>query len=188
MDSWLELLRQPLERDLRGVRLVIADGHAGLASAVWQQLPEAQLQRCTVHSTRNVFAKAPWRLRGRLGKDTTDVVEAPSPLGRQEAPGGAPGRPGATGPRGHGVSREGFAAATRSFSFPWAHWKRLRSTKGLDLLLGKVERRIRAAGAVLDRVSALRLVTSVARQVTRVWDDRRYHDRPLLRSNTDTHS
>ncbi|QDE99826.1 hypothetical protein BHS05_30530 [Myxococcus xanthus] len=80
VDSWLELLRQPLERDLRGVRLVIADGHAGLASAVWQQLPEAQFQRCTVHSTRNVFAKAPWRLRGRLGKDTTDVVEAPSPL------------------------------------------------------------------------------------------------------------
>ena len=33
VDSWLELLRQLLERGVRGVRLVIADGHAGLAAA-----------------------------------------------------------------------------------------------------------------------------------------------------------
>ncbi|NOK00691.1 hypothetical protein HNV27_03625 [Myxococcus xanthus] len=33
MDSWLELLRQLLERGLNGVRFVIAYGHAGLVAA-----------------------------------------------------------------------------------------------------------------------------------------------------------
>jgi transposase-like protein len=59
--SWADLLRQLLERGLRGVRLVIADGHTGLAAAARKALPEAKLQRCTVHLTRNVLAKAPWR-------------------------------------------------------------------------------------------------------------------------------
>jgi transposase-like protein len=58
--SWADLLRQLLDRGLTGVKLVIADGHAGLAAAARQALPEAQLQRCTVHLTRNVLAKAPW--------------------------------------------------------------------------------------------------------------------------------
>ncbi|QDE81667.1 hypothetical protein BHS07_08895 [Myxococcus xanthus] len=51
MDSWLDLLRQLLERGLTGVRLVIADGHAGLAAAARKALPEAQLQRCTSPGT-----------------------------------------------------------------------------------------------------------------------------------------
>ncbi|QDE89531.1 hypothetical protein BHS06_11485 [Myxococcus xanthus] len=41
-------------------------------------LPEARLPRCTVHLTRNVLAKAPWRLRGRLGKETSAVFETAS--------------------------------------------------------------------------------------------------------------
>jgi putative transposase len=45
-DSWAELLIQLLERGLTGVRLVIADEHAGLAAAVRRFLPEAERQRC----------------------------------------------------------------------------------------------------------------------------------------------
>jgi transposase-like protein len=78
-DSWADLLRQLLERGLSGVQLVIADGHAGLAAAARQALPEARLQRCTVHLTRNVLAKAPWRLRGRLGRETSAIFEAATP-------------------------------------------------------------------------------------------------------------
>jgi transposase-like protein len=51
-----------------GLRLVVADAHAGLAKAVRKHLPEAPLQRCTVHLQRNVLTKAPQRLRSRLAK------------------------------------------------------------------------------------------------------------------------
>ncbi len=82
--------------------------------------------------------------------------------------------------------REGFAAATCFFAFPWAHWKRLRSTNGLERLHCEVKRRICGVGAFPDRASALRLITAVAHEITGVWDDRRYLDMSLLNSTTDT--
>lgn len=185
-DSWLELLRQLLERGLRGVRLVIADGHAGLAAAARQALPEAQLQRCTVHLTRNVLAKAPWRLRGRLGKETSAVFEAPSLQDARKRLEALQSGLGRQVPEAMECLREGFAAATCFFSFPKAHWKRLRSTNGLERLHGEVKRRIRSVGAFPDRASALRLITAVALEVTGIWDDRRYLDMTLLNSTPDT--
>lgn len=186
VDSWLELLRQLLERGLRGVRLVIADGHAGLAAAARQALPEARLQRCTVHLTRNVLAKAPWRLRGRLGKETSAVFEAASLLDARKRLEALQEGLGRQVPEAMECLREGFAAATCFFSFPKAHWKRLRSTNGLERLHGEVKRRIRSVGAFPDRASALRLITAVALEVTGVWDDRRYLDMALLKSTPDT--
>ena len=67
-----------------------------------------------------------------------------------------------------------------------AHWERLRSTNGLERLHGEVKRRIRSVGAFPDRASALRLITAVALEVTGIWDDRRYLDMALLKSNSDT--
>src|SRR5207237_10301057 len=77
-DSWNELLAQLLERGLSGVELVVADAHAGLAKAVRHHLPEAPLQRCTVHLQRNVLAKAPQRLRSRLASEVWKIFEAPN--------------------------------------------------------------------------------------------------------------
>jgi putative transposase len=64
-DSWSDPLAQLNERGLSGVRLVVADAHAGLAKAVRKHIPEAPQQRCTVHLQRNVLAKAPQRLRSQ---------------------------------------------------------------------------------------------------------------------------
>lgn len=181
-DSWADLLRQLVERGLAGVQLVIADGHAGLAAAARQALPEAKLQRCTVHLTRNVLAKAPWRLRARLGRETSAIFEAP---GLKEARARLDALVAGLGkqvPEAMECLVEGFAAATQFFAFPKAHWKRLRSTNGLERLHGEVKRRIRSVGAFPDRASALRLITAVALQVTGIWDDRRYLDMSLLLS------
>jgi transposase-like protein len=48
-------LAQLVERGLSGVRLVVADAHAGIAVAVRRHLPEAP---CVVHFQRNVLGKA----------------------------------------------------------------------------------------------------------------------------------
>lgn len=179
-DSWADLLRQLLERGLSGVQLVIADGHAGLAAAARQALPEAKLQRCTVHLTRNVLAKAPWRLRGRLGRETSAIFEAPTPKEARTRLDALVAGLGKQVPEAMECLTEGFAAATQFFAFPKAHWKRLRSTNGLERLHGEVKRRIRSVGAFPDRASALRLITAVALQVTGIWDDRRYLDMSSL--------
>lgn len=174
--SWSELLSQLIERGLRGVQLVIADAHGGLAAAVRKYLPEVPQQRCTVHLERNVLAKTPQRLRGRMAREVSRIFDSPSlpeakarleqlrlGLGKQL-------------PEAMACLENGFAAATRFYAFPRKHWRRIRSTNGLERLHGEIKRRIRVVGAFPDRSSALRLITAVALHTTAIWSDRRYLD------------
>jgi putative transposase len=174
--SWSELLAQLVGRGLRSVRLVIADAHGGLAAAARKHLPEAKEQRCAVHLERNVLAKTPQRLRGRMAREVARIFDAPSAaeakarleqlklgLGKQL-------------PEAMACLVAGFPAATTFYAFPRAHWRRIRSTNGLERLHGEIKRRIRVVGAFPDRASALRLITAVALHVTAIWGDRRYLD------------
>lgn len=70
-ESWGDLISKLLDRGLCGVKLVVSDDHRGIAKAVRRLLPEARPQRCTVHLIRNVLAKTPHRLRGRVAKAVT---------------------------------------------------------------------------------------------------------------------
>jgi putative transposase len=179
-ESWSELLAQLNERGLSGVRLVVADAHAGLARAVRKHIPEALLQRCTVHLQRNVLTKAPQRLRSRLAHEVSKVFQAPSKAQARERVEALRASLGKQVPEAMKCLDEGFAAATQFYAFPREHWHRIRSTNGLERLHGEVKRRTRAVGAFPDRASALRLVTAVALEVTSIWADRRYLDMSLL--------
>src|SRR5829696_230182 len=59
---WTEFLRKLARRGLRGVKLVISDGHEGIKAAVAKVL-HGSWQRCRVHFMRNVLAHA-----GRHGR------------------------------------------------------------------------------------------------------------------------
>jgi transposase-like protein len=185
-DSWSELLAQLVERGLSGVQLVVADAHAGLAKAVRHHLPEALLQRCTVHLLRNALAKAPQRLRARLAREVSKVFDAPSKAEARRRLEALKAGLGRQVPEAMGCLESGFEAATPFYAFPREHWHRIRSTNGLERLHGEVKRRTRAVGAFPDRASALRLVTAVALQATAIWTDRRYLDMSLLKSKEDT--
>ena len=179
-ESWSELLRQLIDRGLSGVRLVVADEHAGLAAAVRKHLPDAERQRCIVHLQRNVLTKTPHRLRKRLAREVSAVFKASSLRDAKERLSVLERRWAKQVPEANECLRGGFAAATRFFAFPKAHWQRIRSTNGLERLHGEIQRRIRAVGAFPDRESALRLVTAVALHATSSWSSRRYLDMTLL--------
>jgi transposase-like protein len=181
-ESWSELLSQLLERGLSGVQLVVADEHRGLANAVRRHLPEAQRQRCAVHLERNVLTKTPQRLRRRVAGQVRGIFQAPSAAEAKKRLQGFAAGLGQQVPEALRCLEEGFTAATRYFTFPKEHWIRIRSTNGLERLHGEIKRRIRSVGAFPDRDSALRLVTAVALETTRVWGDRRYLDMALLKT------
>lgn len=178
--SWSALLEQLVKRGLSGVRLVIADEHQGLAAAVRRWLPEAQRQRCTVHLLRNVLSKVPARLRPRLAREVVGVFRAPSRAAARQQLAQLVARWAKELPEAMTCLETGFAAATAFYGFPPAHWRRIRTTNGLERLHGEIKRRIRAVGAFPDRASALRLITAVALKVTAIWSDRQYVDVALL--------
>lgn len=159
----------------------MADAHAGLAKAVRKHIPEAPLQRCTVHLQRNVLTEAPQRLRSRLAKAVTHVFDAASKAEAKKRVEALAAGLGKQVPEAMACLEAGFEAATRFYGFPREHWHRIRPTNGLERLHGEIKRRTRAVGAFPDRASALRLVTAVALQVTAIWSDRRYPDMSLLK-------
>jgi transposase-like protein len=178
--SWAALLEQLVRRGLTGVQLVIADEHAGLAAAVRRFLPEVARQRCTVHLLRNVLTRVPARLRPRVAREVATVFHAKSlPVARQRLA-ELRARWDQELPEAMACLQDGFAAATAFYRFPPAHWKKIRTTNGLERLHGEIKRRIRAVGAFPDRASALRLITAVALKVAAIWGDRRYVDVALL--------
>lgn len=178
--SWSTLLEQLLDRGLTGVQLVIADEHAGLAAAVRKWLPEVKRQRCTVHLQRNVLTKAPQRLRKRLAREVAAVFRATSLAAARKELTRLQARWDRQLPEAMACLTAGFAATTVFYAFPPAHWKRIRTTNGLERLHGEIRRRTKAVGAFPDRASALRLITAVALKVTAIWSDRRYVDVSLL--------
>jgi transposase-like protein len=178
--SWATLLEQLLRRGLTGVQLVIADEHAGLAAAVRRFLPEVERQRCTVHLLRNVLTRVPARLRPRVVREVAALFHAKSLTAARQRLAELRARWDKELPEAMACLQDGFAAATVFYGFPPAHWKKIRTTNGLERLHGEIKRRIRAVGAFPDRASALRLITAVALKVAAIWQDRRYVDIALL--------
>lgn len=183
--GWSALLEQLVQRGLTGVQLVIADAHQGLAAAVRRWLPEVRQQRCTVHLQRNVLTQVPRRLRPRVAREVATVFKTPSLAEARAQLGRLTARWEQELPEAMACLRDGFSAATVFYAFPAAHWKRLRTTNGLERLHGEIKRRTKAVGAFPDRASALRLITAVALKVTTIWRERRYVDVALLDQQED---
>lgn len=179
-ESWSGLLSQLIDRGLRGVELVVADDHRGLAKAVRKLLPEAKRQRCAVHLERNVLTNAPQRLRKRLAREVSSIFRSNSRREARERLDALKLGLGAQVPEAMECLENGFAAATIFFDFPKPYWKKIRSTNGVERLHAEVKRRTRAVGAFPDRESALRLITAVLIQTTTIWADRRYLDLTLM--------
>jgi len=172
--SWTDLLTMLIERGLTGVKLVIADDHKAIAKAVRMVLPEASRQRCLVHFERNVMAKAPRHLRGRVAKEFASIFAAPTRKDAKKQLEVFKAGLGSHLPEVVKCLDEGFGAATAFYDFPHEHWSRIRTTNGLERLNREIKRRTRAIGAFPDRASVLRLVTAVLLHVTSRWSSRRY--------------
>ena len=77
-DFWLELFEELKNRGLRGVKLVISDGHKGIRSAVEKAFIGAGWQMCHMHFVRDVLRKVPkkrWKKISQRLKEALKSVE-----------------------------------------------------------------------------------------------------------------
>lgn len=172
--SWSELLSQLNERGLKGVKLVVADGHSGLSAAVRHHIPEAKFQRCIVHFERNVLTKAPQRLRAKVAREVSEIFNASSLSEAKQRRHQFTETFEKILPEAVECLESGFDAATQFFAFPQSHWTRIRSTNTLERLNAEIKRRINKVGAFPDRQSALRLIAAVALETSEAWNYRPY--------------
>ncbi len=77
-DAWLAFLQDMTARGLGDPLMVIFDGAPGLKKAIRRVWPKAFRQRCQAHKMRNILAKLPRAIQGRLKKLIHQVFLAPS--------------------------------------------------------------------------------------------------------------
>lgn len=162
-EDWLELGRDLTRRGLPAPRLVVADGAAGLPSAVEEIWPCADRQHCPVHRLRNLQAKLPKSEHDRIRfnywsalTDATSVKDGKLRFGVLISE----------------LEHAGYESAARCLAddldallvhlrYPLRHRERWRSTNLLERSLGEVRRRTKVMGRFPGETSCLSLVWAV---------------------------
>jgi transposase-like protein len=181
-EVWRDLLKDLLERKLRGVRLVISDDADAIKTAVSIELPQATRrnfcawQRCTVHFERNILAKVPQKETKVVAADLKVIFQAAR---RETAEGLAQGfadRYREVYPKAVACLESGLADALTYTEFPSSHHRYIRTTNGLERLFREVKRRTKVVGVFPSPQIAENLSLAVMLRVSEGWTSRRYLD------------
>jgi len=169
---WFEFFEELKERGLKGVELVISDGHKGIRSAVEKAFIGASWQMCHVHFIRDVLRKVPkkeWKRILRRLKDSLVSAESLKKFIEE-------------------LEMEGFESAARACerymedlfnyqAFPEEHWRRIRTTNMLERVAKELKRRARVIGAFPNKQSLIRLAGCILMDINEEWlFGRRYLD------------
>jgi putative transposase len=173
---WTAFLRGLKARGLTGVKLVIADAHLGLRSAVNAVLLGASVQRCRVHFTRNMLAAVPKGNAEMVAAAIRTVFAQPDAQHVAEQFDVIAGMLGRQFPKVEQLmlaAKEDLLAFT---SFPVSHWKKIWSTNPLERVNKEIKRRTDVVGVFPNPAALLRLAGAVLAEQHDEWavSDRRY--------------
>ena len=167
---WRAFLDSLVRRGLKGVKMIIADAHAGLNAARRATLPSVPWQRCQFHLQQNAQSyvtrldqRKPVAQRIRAIFNAPDKSEAERLL-RQAIEGWRTEAP-KLAQWGEENLPEGFAV----FNWPVAQRVRLRTTNGLERINREIKRRTRVASIFPNTASCLRLVSALLAKCDEEW-------------------
>jgi transposase-like protein len=165
---WTEFLRKLTRRGLRGVKLVISDGHEGIKAAVTKVL-SATWQRCRVHFMRNVLAHA-----GKSGRRvaaafiaTAFAQETPEAASLQWRTVADQIRPKV--PKLATIMDEAENDVLAYMTFPKEHRAQLHSINSIERINGEIKRRTDVVGIFPNDDAIVRLVGAILLEQNDEW-------------------
>jgi putative transposase len=183
---WTDFLRSLTRRGLRGVKLVISDGHEGIKAAIGKVL-KATWQRCRVHFMRNALAHAAAGQRRMVSaaiatafaQDSAEAARDQWRVVADQLRGKFP----KIGALMDSAEHEVLAYMT----FPRAHWLQIHSTNPLERLNAEIKRRTDVVGIFPNDNAVTRLVGAMLLEQSDEWSlQRRYMQLEGLQSLSDT--
>ena len=173
---WQHFLGSLRSRGLTGVRLVIADAHAGLTAAADRTIQGAGRQRCRVHFIRNLLALVPRSHQHMAAAVFRTVFAQPDPGAVRDAWDEVAAQLGARFPKVAALMADAKPEVLAFAAFPRAHWQKIWSTNPLERINKEIKRRSRVVGIFPNEASAIRLVGAILADLHDEWQatDRRY--------------
>jgi putative transposase len=168
---WRTFLESLVVRGLRGVELIISDAHAGLQAARKAVFGGTPWQRCQFHLQQNAQAYVPRQeMKKEVAAAIRAIFTAPSLHDAKRLLAETVQRYRSGAPKLATWMEETLPEGLMVFVFPEAHWRRLRTTNGLERLNQEVRRRTRVARLFPNEASCLRLVTAVVMEISEDWE------------------
>jgi len=174
---WRSFLQSLVARGLCGVRLVIADDHAGLKAARQAVFGGVPWQRCQFHLQRNAQAYVPRRsMLKEVAQDLRSVFNAPDRAGAEAYLKKLVRKYETGASKLAGWMEENIPDSFSVFSFPLEHRRRLRTSNMLERLSQEIRRRTRVVNIFPNEASCLRLTSAILMEIDEDWQtaDRRY--------------
>ena len=155
---------------MRGLRLVVSDDHAGLKGARKAVFPSVPWQRCQFHLAQNAQAYAPKKsMRGEIAETVREILHSPTLDIALEMKRQAVERYRKRAPEFAKWLEENIDEGLTVYQFPKEHWKRIRTSNGIERVNREIKRRTRVAVLFPNKESALRLVTGVIVEIHEEW-------------------
>lgn len=167
---WRGFLKSLQERGLHGVKLFIADDHAGLKAARKAVFPAVPWQRCQFHLQRNAQAYVPKQdMKAAVAQTLRAIFTAPEREEAERLLKLAITKFEKTAPKLATWMEENLHEGLAVFAFDPAHRVRLRTSNMLERLNKEIKRRTRVATLFPNEKSLLRLVTAVVGEIDDEW-------------------
>jgi putative transposase len=161
---WEDLFEGLKSRGLRGVQLVISDGHKGIQKAVTECFLGASWQMCTVHFMRAVLKNIPKKERKDVAYMLKDALEDESKM---------QGLAVVLDEKGYSKSAETIDSFRFDLwnykAFPRPYWRLIRTTNMLERINKELKRRSRGMGAFSNDRSLLRVAVCIMMDINEDW-------------------
>jgi transposase-like protein len=162
--AWEAFLNDLYERGLsgEGVKLIVADGGAGLLTAlplVYSQIP---LQRCWAHKIRNILDKSKKKDRESMKTDLHKIIYAENKTQARKAARRFADKWERIYPKAVRCLRDDLDDLLSFFMFKTQRWRNAtRTTNAIERRFREVRRRTRPMGVFYDRTSVARILFAV---------------------------
>ena len=161
---WESIFDDLKNRGLKGVKLVISDGHKGIQAAVEKAFLGASWQMCNVHFMRAVLKNIPKKDKTEVAYMLKDALEDERKMQELAV---------ILDEKGYSKSAETIDRFRFDLwnykAFPRQHWRRIRTTNSLERINKELKRRSRVAGAYPNDQSLLRVAVCIMMDINEDW-------------------
>jgi len=169
--NWREFFKDLKRRGLNGteVTLGVMDGLPGLERIFKEEFPQAKVQRCQIHVSRNVLAKVPRKLKKRIGDELRSIFYASS---KQKAMGffeQFKGRWGKELPSAVKCLENSLEACLTYLNFPEEEWICLRTSNVIERINKEFKRRTKPMEILAGERSCYTLLAFVCLKMELKW-------------------
>lgn len=143
-ESWAGVLRDLKARGLRTFRLMVADGHLGIWSALAQIYPESEEQRCWNHKIMNVLDQVPLKKQGPVKQWLRKMLNADTQAKCEELRDKCIRQYRTKYPKAMAALERDWERMVTYYNFPAEHWIHLRTTNVVESPFASVRLRTNA--------------------------------------------